>query len=52
MEILIVLLILVTLAAGAWRWGVDSLDGVDSPEWERRRQWRGFTGVSVRGENR
>ena len=52
MEIMIVLLGLVTLAAGAWRWGVDSSDGIDSPEWERRRQWRGFAGVSVGGEDR
>ena len=29
MEILIVLLTLVTLAAGAWRWGVDSTDGLN-----------------------
>jgi hypothetical protein len=25
----------------AWRWGVDSTDGPDSPEWERRRFWPG-----------
>lgn len=24
--------------------GVDSLDGPDSPEWERRSHWRGFGG--------
>jgi hypothetical protein len=32
------LLVLVGLAA--LRWGVDSTDGADSPEWERRRNWR------------
>lgn len=25
-------------------WGVDSSDGLNSPEWERRRHWRGFGG--------
>ena len=24
------------------RWGVDSRDGIDSPEWERRQRWYGF----------
>lgn len=26
----------------ALRWGKDSTDGLDSPEWERRRGWKGF----------
>lgn len=28
----------------AYRWGADSGDGPDSPEWERRRHWRGWGG--------
>jgi hypothetical protein len=43
METLVILLIgLVIFEVAAWRWGVDSTDGVDSPEWERRRDWRGY----------
>ncbi len=40
---LILLLALVAFELATWRWGVDSTDGVDSPEWERRRSWRGFS---------
>ena len=36
MEILIILVVLLVLDVVAWRWGVDSRDGIDSPEWERR----------------
>jgi hypothetical protein len=43
MELVIVALALALLALAADRWGVDSTDGVDSAEWERRRNWRGFT---------
>ena len=43
MELVIATLALLLLALAAWRWGVDSTDGPDSPEWERRRAWRGFT---------
>ena len=32
----------IRLGLAAWRWGADSRDGFDSPEWERRRRWRGF----------
>ena len=42
MEALIGLVLLVLLAMAAERWGVDSTDGLDSLEWERRRTWRGF----------
>ncbi len=41
MEALIILAALVSLALAAWRWGVDSTDGVDSREWSLRRSWRG-----------
>lgn len=39
---MVVLLVVLDLAA--WRWGVDSNDGFDSPEWDRRRHWRAFGG--------
>ena len=42
MEALIVLGLVLLLAVAAGRWGVDSTDGLDSLEWERRRAWRGF----------
>ncbi len=29
------------LALAALRWGVDSRDPMDSPEWERRQAWFG-----------
>ena len=35
--ILLVGMILVGLAA--LRWGVDSREGINSPEWERRKAW-------------
>jgi hypothetical protein len=37
---LIVLLVLLDLSA--LRWGVSSIDGLDSPEWLRRQNWYGF----------
>lgn len=37
---LIVLLVAFDIAA--LRWGYDSSDGVNSPEWERRQRWFGF----------
>jgi hypothetical protein len=33
---------LIALDLVALRWGFDSSDGVNSPEWERRQQWYGF----------
>ena len=42
MEILIVLIVLVALDIAARYWGVNSIDSVDSPEWERRQRWYGF----------
>src|SRR5262245_50602570 len=32
----------VLLALAAPRWGIDSTDGPDAPEWRRRRAWRGL----------
>lgn len=43
MMFLVLLIILIALLDfGALRWGVSSIDGPDSPEWERRRYWYGF----------
>lgn len=42
MEFLILSVMLVVLALVALRWGVDSLEDPDSPEWERRQRWHGF----------
>jgi hypothetical protein len=45
MEIITVigfLLSLPLLGLAALRWGVDTTDGLDSPEWQRRRAWRGL----------
>ena len=33
-------IVLLLLYAATLRRGVDSTDGPDSPEWERRRDWR------------
>jgi hypothetical protein len=43
MEGLIIFFIaLAIFERAAWRWGVDSRDGIDSPEWQRRQLWHGF----------
>jgi len=36
------LMALIVLALAAIRWGANSSDGVNSPEWERRQRWFGF----------
>jgi hypothetical protein len=35
-------LLALALEFTAWHWGVDSRDGPESSEWERRRHWRGY----------
>ncbi len=40
--LLIAILALVVLAIASIRWGVDSTDGINSPEWVRRQNWKGF----------
>ncbi len=35
----ILFLLLAILDIAALRWGADSSDGIDSQEWERRRNW-------------
>lgn len=38
MEVVTILLVaLIVLDIAALRWGVDSTDGINSPEWERRK---------------
>lgn len=37
MELLIVLVILGLFALAALRWGCDSTEPIDSPEWEKRQ---------------
>ena len=36
------ILLLIALDFAANRWGVNSIDGPDSPEWKRRQRWYGF----------
>ena len=36
MELLLIVLLLIALDMAAVRWGHDSTEAVDSPEWERR----------------
>ncbi len=40
--ILLVFIAFILLAIASLLWGVDSRDGIDSPEWRRRQEWRGF----------
>ncbi|MCC6626303.1 MAG: hypothetical protein IT340_02755 [Chloroflexi bacterium] len=49
MDLILIVAGLVGLAVAALRWGVDSTDGPDSAEWERRWQWaRGGTPLTGR----
>ena len=38
--LLIVILLVVVLDIAALRWGFNSTEKIDSPEWERRATWR------------
>jgi hypothetical protein len=42
MEFVLLIVMLIAFDFAALRWGFKSNDGVDSPEWERRRLWYGF----------
>ena len=42
MDVIIILIALIALALAALRWGVNSTDGINSPEWERGQRWYGF----------
>ncbi len=37
--VLILILLCIALDIAAWRWGFDSTEQIDSPEWERRWIW-------------
>src|SRR4051812_4662774 len=47
MTLVLLVIGLLGLAFAAQRWGVDSTEGLDHPEWRRRRTWRGFGGAPV-----
>jgi len=40
--IIVLLIALVILDLVALRWGFDSRDDLEGPEWERRRAWKAF----------
>ena len=40
--ILLVFIAFILLAIASLLWGADSRDGVNSSEWSRRQEWRGF----------
>jgi hypothetical protein len=42
MEMVIFIIMLIVGDLIALRWGVNSGDTIDSPEWERRQRWYGF----------
>ena len=42
MDIIIIMIAQIARALAALRWGVNSSDGINSPEWERRQRWYGF----------
>jgi hypothetical protein len=42
MDIIIIMIVQIALALAVLRWGVNSSDGINSPEWERRQRWYGF----------
>ena len=43
MELLLIVAVLLLLGIAATHWGVDSREGVNDPEWDRRKAWRGFS---------
>jgi hypothetical protein len=43
MELLLIVAVLVLLSFAATRWGTDSREGVNDPEWDRRKAWRGYS---------
>jgi hypothetical protein len=42
MFLLVLVGLLIVFDLLALRWGYDSTDKIDSPEWERRQTWRQF----------
>ena len=49
LELLVFLAVLLLLNIASCYWGVNSLEDIDDPEWDRRRAWRGF-GAGTRGD--
>ena len=43
MEVTLIIVGLVLFDWAALRWGTDSREGLNSPEWARRKNWRGFS---------
>ncbi len=41
-RVIILLVVLDALDLAALRWGFNSNDGMNGPEWERRQRWYGF----------
>ena len=41
-SLVLLITVVVVLDLSALRWGVSSIDGPNSPEWERRQHWYGF----------
>ena len=39
MDLLVTFFVLIVLSIVALKWGVDSRDDLNAPEWERRLQW-------------
>jgi hypothetical protein len=44
LSLLVIAAALIALDVAALLWGVDSREGVNDPEWERRQRWPGFGG--------
>jgi hypothetical protein len=42
MDVIILLVALIGLDLASLRWGSNSNDDFDSPEWERQQRWYGF----------
>ncbi len=40
--LLTLLIVLIAFEFAAWKWGFNSRDDINSPEWERLRNWIGF----------
>lgn len=40
MEAILILVGFIAFDLAAWRWGADSRESFDSPEWQRRLRWR------------
>ncbi|MBO0779325.1 MAG: hypothetical protein J2P37_10905 [Ktedonobacteraceae bacterium] len=53
-SILVLLGFFIGLALTSQRWGADSTDKIDSPEWERRRSWnmRLYASTEIRPQAR